>query len=288
MNGEIRSEAASGLERLCIASRRERIITGAAYPGLERIHAHFFGDFFSTHRHDTYALGLTLHGVQSFHYRGSKRASLPGQIIVLHPDEPHDGGAGTEHGLHYRMLYLEPTLLGAALESMPLPFVSDPVVTDPGLHAVLRRMLDGLDESPEELAVDAFVAEVAQHLHKHSGAISPPQRKLAQNRILRARDYLRDNTDRPVRSKELERVSGLSRYDLARQFRALFGTSPHRFSLMRRLGKGQAMISSGVSLADAAQSVGFADQSHFSRHFKKTFGMTPGIWRQLTREEEAA
>ena len=83
--------------------------------GIERIEAHFHGDAFAPHRHDTYALGLTLQGVQTFRYRGAVRYSQPGNIIVLHPDELHDGGAGTEDGLRYRMMYLPPeTLIDAS------------------------------------------------------------------------------------------------------------------------------------------------------------------------------
>jgi hypothetical protein len=53
---------------------------------------------FAPHRHDAYAIGVTVSGVQTFRYRGGRAsARLPGQVHVLHPDEPHDGAPG--HGL---------------------------------------------------------------------------------------------------------------------------------------------------------------------------------------------
>ena len=42
---------------------------------------------YESHRHDTFAIGRTLTGVQSFHYRGEMKHSLPGMTMVLHPDE---------------------------------------------------------------------------------------------------------------------------------------------------------------------------------------------------------
>lgn len=63
---------------------------------LERIEAYFGGHGYDMHRHDTYAIGRTLAGVQSFHYRRAMQHSLPGGTIVLHPDEAHDGQAGTD------------------------------------------------------------------------------------------------------------------------------------------------------------------------------------------------
>src|SRR5258708_19986419 len=64
---------------------------GRSARGLERVEARFVGQAFSPHRHDSYAIGLTLEGVQTFRYRGAQRLCLPGECHVLHPDELHDG-----------------------------------------------------------------------------------------------------------------------------------------------------------------------------------------------------
>jgi AraC-like DNA-binding protein len=99
-----------------------------------------------------------------------------------------------------------------------------------------------------------------------------------------AREYLEANATRTVRSGELEAVTGLDRFALARHFRAAFATSPHRYLLMRRLQRARAMIGMGEGLAEVAVATGFADQSHLSRHFKKAYGMTPGQWAGLRRD----
>lgn len=89
------------LERSC--GPRDWIRIGRSRPGLERVEARFAGHAFAPHRHDTYAIGLTLSGVQTFRYRGERRHCLPGQCHILHPDETHDGGAGTDEGFGYRI-----------------------------------------------------------------------------------------------------------------------------------------------------------------------------------------
>ena len=53
----------------------------------ERIEACFSGLAYAPHSHDTYTLALTTAGVQSFNYRGELRHSLPGEVVILHPDE---------------------------------------------------------------------------------------------------------------------------------------------------------------------------------------------------------
>jgi hypothetical protein len=53
--------------------------------GLQRLAARFGGHAYDLHRHETYAVGLTLWGAHSFHYRGSLRTSRGGQVMVIHP-----------------------------------------------------------------------------------------------------------------------------------------------------------------------------------------------------------
>src|SRR5947199_5297543 len=104
------------LERSCGAIR-----TAPSGAGLERAEAYFCGHAFDPHRHDTYALGFTIAGVQSFRYRGASQHSLPGQVFVLHPDETHDGAAGTPAGFRYRIAYLQPGLVYDALADRRAP-----------------------------------------------------------------------------------------------------------------------------------------------------------------------
>lgn len=272
----------AGLERLCTATPRNGIVAAPAYPGIERIEAQFRGDVFEPHRHDTYALGVTMRGVQTFRYRGAQRYSLPGRVIVLHPDELHDGGAATEEGLVYRMLYLEPSLLAQCLASARtgLPFVDDPVVADDGLAALL---LDAFGElgALDGLFVDDFVCRLAPALSRHARVGEKPLGAIARRQVEAARRYIEAHVLDGVRSGDLERETGLDRFQLSRHFRAAFATSPHRFLLMRRLQRARVMIADGAPLADVAAATGFADQSHLNRHFKKAFGMAPGAWSTM-------
>lgn len=280
MGQTIASPLHLGLERLCAAPGGDGIIAAPGYPGIERIQARFRGDVFEPHRHDTYGLGLTLGGVQTFQYRGERRYSLPGRVIVLHPDELHDGGAATEEGLIYRMLYLEPSML-LGVTRLGLPFVDDPVVSDDRLAALLLEAFGALDGMLEELFVDDFLARLAPSLARHATQPTKPLGTIARHQVHVARDYLEAHATRVVRSEELERLTGLDRFALSRHFRAAFATSPHRFLLMRRLQMARTLIAEGSPLADAAAATGFSDQSHLTRHFKKTFGMAPGAWAAM-------
>lgn len=253
--------------------------------GIERIEAQFQGNGFAPHRHDTYAIGLTMTGVQTFSYRGEQRASLPGQVIVIHPDELHDGGAGTEEGLRYRMLYVAPEQIAEVLAvagAPGLPFVPAPVLSDTRFRHDLGDALTDIAVELGDLKRDCLIADLADCLSRHSDRGGSSQTTLSWPGLKRCAEFLRENCADQVRMEQLEGLAQLDRFSLSRQFRTVFGTSPHRYLVMRRLDRAKAELRAGATLADAAAASGFADQSHMTRHFKKAYGMTPGQWRQLS------
>lgn len=272
------------LERSCTVGLSDWIRTAPPQLGFERLEAFFAGHGYDPHRHDTYAIGLTLRGVQSFGYRGTTVHSKPGQAIVLHPDEVHDGRAGTDAGFRYRMAYIEPRLIQDALgeRRRPLPFAREAVTDNARLISAIAPALENLETSLDDLQLDQIILAISEALSaldrtSHRGAIGAA----CFRAVARARDFLDANIEHAVRSAELVAITGLSRFALARSFRACLGTSPYRYLVMRRLDRARHLMLSGASLAEVAASSGFADQSHMTRQFKKAYGVSPGHWRRI-------
>src|SRR5262245_19538559 len=152
MSLEQTRSAGEGLERSCQGTARGWITTSRPARGIELFSAWFPGEAYQKHRHDTYAIGLTTSGVQAFDYRGSVHVSTPGQVVVLYPDETHDGRAGADDGFGYRIVYVEPALLAEAVRALhgrpyPLPFVGDAVSTNPVLSHAIEEAFRGPLES---------------------------------------------------------------------------------------------------------------------------------------------
>jgi AraC-like DNA-binding protein len=262
------------------------LLTDSPMPGLERLEARFHGHAYDPHRHETYAIGITRDGAQGFRYRGEAQVSRAGQIMVLHPDEQHDGHAVVPDGFSYRMIYVDPALVGQALDqagtgARALPFVADAVTRDRVMAGLLDEAFADFPGKFDPLAGDALLAGLADALARRGKPGAPRPARMPQRALLRVRDFLDAEFAHPIDSADLERVADLDRFSLARAFRRSFGTAPHRYLVARRVAEARSFIAAGTPLAEVAGACGFVDQSHLNRHFKAHFGMTPGRYARL-------
>lgn len=171
-------------------------------------------------------------------------------------------------------------------ERCPLPFVRDVVSNDRRLAAAITPAFDDFNLPLEDLHRDQIILNLADALA--AADPSAPRRKVSARHwraVGLAKDLIEANVEGGVTSAELEAATGLTRYDVARHFRACLGTSPYRYLIMRRLDLARSLIRQGMPLVEAALSSGFADQSHMTRQFKKVYGISPGRWAAITVRE---
>jgi len=248
-----------------------------SFEPIERVASRLVGAAFSPHRHDTFTVALTMSGVQAFNYRGAMRHSLPGQVLILHPDEIHDGHCSDGAGFSYWAAYVPPTHVQAVLGGAELPFVVDGVSTNPALIAAAFNMVIDCAGVEDPGAYEDALYDLAHAMNNASGR-GATVRIANRIAVMKAREFLETAVVFGARLDELEQVTGCDRWQLSRDFRALLGTSPYRYLQHRRVDLAKRMLREGATLADAAHGAGFADQSHFGRTFRKAVGLTPKGW----------
>jgi len=94
--------------------------------------------------------------------------------------------------------------------------------------------------------------------------------------------HIHANYARELPLNEIAAAAHLSPFHLARLFKQSLGVSPHQYLIQLRVNSARWLLSAGSgerSLAELANAVGFADQSHLTRHFKRVLGVTPGQFR---------
>lgn len=262
-------------------SKPNSINTVSTAKGSEpRFEALFSGAAFALHRHDTYTLALTTRGVQCFNYRGSLRYSLPGDVVILHPDELHDGLAGTKEAFGYRAIDINTADIQNILQGCSLPFLDNGVTNKPHFIDIAHRLLNEFGRPLEALEYQDLIYDFA--IAMHAEANNSVKHTTANYDAMRlAREYIDDGLETEITLDTLATVTGYSKWQITRDFRAMFGTTPYRYLLLRRLHKAKLLIAQGAQIVDVAHNCHFSDQSHFNRQFKKSFGMTPKVWYKL-------
>jgi AraC-like DNA-binding protein len=94
-------------------------------------------------------------------------------------------------------------------------------------------------------------------------------------------DLFHEHLDGELKLETLADECGISISHFARSFRRSFGTSAHRYLILKRIEIAKALLSeTNSSLVDVAAQTGFSDQAAFSRAFANVVGGTPAKWRR--------
>ncbi|NIE62641.1 AraC family transcriptional regulator [Burkholderia sp. Ax-1719] len=243
---------------------------------------------FGRHTHEQFGVGLIERGAQkSASGRGLVEASA-GDVITVNPGEVHDGAPIGDGGRSWRMLYIDPAIVaelalditegrkGAACE------FSQPTVRDPRLAAQfvrLFRAVTGNVADPHGVRAEETLLLVLAGLLQPAAATH----RSIPARIASARALIDDDPMGLVTLTALADEAGLSRYQFLRAFAKATGLTPHAYILQRRIHHARQLIRHGARLAEAAAQSGFSDQSHMTRLFVRSFGMTPGAYATVVR-----
>ena len=253
---------------------------------IELLHARYRTYTFAKHMHEGAAFGIIEAGVETFYYQGAQHAAPAGHVIVFNPGEAHTGEAADTGGWRFRMFYLDAGLLKRAVQDMSekaadIPFFPEPIIHDAQTVLMLRNLLISLEEGGSLLERESrFLWTLAQFAKLH--ADSPARERAAgdERGVVRlVRDYLEGHYRSNVSLEEIVALSGLSAYHLIRVFRQQVGLPPHAYLQQVRVNKARRLLRKGRSIIDVALMTGFTDQSHFTRHFKKMTGVTPGQYQ---------
>ncbi|MFJ8493699.1 AraC family transcriptional regulator [Streptomyces sp. NPDC094038] len=243
---------------------------------------------YAPHTHAEFSIGVTVGGAEVIAYRGGRIHTGPGAIVVLAPGEMHTGGPATQtEGYAYRALYADPALLAdGTLDAVP--HFRDPVVDDPELTAAIRQAHTDLAACPDPLEAETRLPWLLTALSRRHSTARPARDEVpgAHGISLLVRDRLADELTAPPALADLAADLGLSRYQLLRAFRTTMGVPPYAWLAQYRVTRARALLDSGLRPAEAATLVGFADQAHMTRWFRRVLGVTPAAYRNSVQDAE--
>jgi len=266
---------------------RSRFWQDKRLPGLSLLSADFTTHSYAPHLHDEVVVAVTENGGALYKSRGRSDEVTPDCLLVFNPGEPHSGSMGSSSRWLYRGFYVDLGTVQTLLDRVAADgasargslFACGNRVMDPALarrfrdlHAALEQARDPLLQ--DQMLVDAFARLVARRSHGTGAHAQPPR----GGSIGPALDLINDAPADPHSLTDLASVCGLTERQVIAAFKAEVGLTPYAFLIQRRLRVAMQQMRCGLPIAEAATDAGFYDQSGLTRHFKRSFGITPQQW----------
>jgi len=255
-------------------------------PDAELLTAEYFAQEFAPHWHEGFSIPVIQSGAQTYRYRGSRCLASVGCIAAINPGEVHTGERATEHGWAYRAFYPSVAWMQQLASDMAgspagVPWLPDGVIEDVEVSAQLAFAHRLLEAGTDPLAAEnALTAGFALMLSRYARTRPTVQTILPDVvRVDMMKSRLSEDLGIAISLTELAQEVGLSSFYAARLFSRTTGMPPHAWRNQLRLNRAQSLLRQNLSVTEIAMMTGFADQSHFTRHFKKAFGVAPGKWR---------
>jgi len=246
------------------------ILRSADVEGLEVLTASYEKHVFAPHRHAAYVVALIESGVHAFDHRGSVVVAPAGTVMFLDPDERHTGYGYRRSEWAYRVLYVAPDLFHGTPHFAPGP------VHDPTLANAIRSLCFAMAEPSSSLWRQQAILDVVGLASRHSELRASDRESREPDAVRRARELIDDRYDENLTLSEIAKTVGLSRFRLCHAFVQAVGFAPYEYLMCRRIERAKTLLLKGLPPADVAAQLGFSDQSHLTRHFRRRVGVTPG------------
>ncbi len=263
---------------------RARYWRFSGLPDTELLTARFVTTSFTRHTHPTYTIGMITGGIEEYSHPGGRSRVGPGGLAVVGPGEVHTGHAGIPEGWGYRVFYPAREVVegvGRELGMRGTPGFRESGIDAPEVSRVLVAAHMAAERG-ERLTSSALLRRgLAMLLRSHGrepvGNVVEPT---ARPEVELARELLTGALTDPPSLEELAARVGLGPFALNRAFRSRYGLPPHAYLNQLRVDRARTLLAAGRPVGEVASEVGFADQPHLTRHFRRHLGVPPGAYQR--------
>jgi len=233
--------------------------------------------------HENYTTATVLAGRRRWSCNGVIHRSRPGMVQAWEPGDTHRCLEGTL--TNQRGLLVPPAVMRETASDMGVDlarlYVKTRQVDQPKVFQAFRALHRALEEPATRLERQSLFFGCMRMILRcaYGDKSRPPVLAKAPDVVGRVKDYLQDNFAASVGLGQLAEIAGMSRFHLLRLFKAHLGTTPHSFQIDLKVARARELLMKGGELVGVAAQVGFSDQSHLNRHFKRLFGFTPAKFK---------
>jgi AraC-like DNA-binding protein len=239
---------------------------------------------YPSHWHDELHFSLVTGGSGYLEHRGIAYAGPAGNLSMVAAGDVHSNWSDHNLGCDFRSMYVDVRLVEkVALELTGQASPAHNLATQttrggliPNQYLSLHRSLECCDNRLQrESELNSFLGTVLLH---YSNCKQNARAGSEPDAVRRIREYISDNFADAIPLDKLAAIANLTPYYLNRAFRRHVGVPPHAYQVQLRIMRAKDLLRNRMPIADVALATGFADQSHFGRHFRRAVGMTPATY----------
>lgn len=233
---------------------------------------------FTPHFHDTYSIGITHKGLYKSKNRNNTFNFYEKSTRINNPNEVHEGTSSSwDNHYIYPSVELLSEIYFQIFGEKNTPVFNQHIIEDKILYEKLFMLFYSYFHKKDKLLVESCLIDALSYLVKNYSHTKKISSKEFDNFkiIKRSIEYIEDSLDTNLDLEDLSKNVNLSKYHFLRIFKKELLLTPHQYILNKRVEKAKALVQSGVSISHAALEVGFNDQSHFNRNFKRYYDYLP-------------
>lgn len=231
---------------------------------------------FADHAHSHYVFGIVREGERELVLNGKLLRIKKGDILVFNPGDAHGCTQASESPFAYDSF----TVAAEIFDGKRFDFPSN---TDDLPRKQLEEIFALLDRCREEDALEAFIAFEQTLVAKPDvDPLNPKHDEAAARLYAHMLEHLAERTN----VGEFAKNEDISAYALIRAYKRMFALTPVQHQLALRVDAACELLASGANASDAAAELGFSDQAHLAREFKKRIGCTPGSYAAMRKASE--
>jgi AraC-like DNA-binding protein len=253
---------------------------------LALLKARFKRHRYELHTHPTYVIALITDGCERLRIGNQNVVAPAGSVLIVNPEEWHDGEAGADEGWAYRTFYPSVPLLTMVANELGQdrhPLFARAVIQDGELAHTMALAHETSTSEDATSAETSLLVALRQLILRYGNWHGLPEQiegSRSRRRLSLYEQVIEENLTSELDLQQLAQATGVTRFQVIRDFKKVVGLTPAAFIRNRRLRRANYLIEQGSSLADAAFEAGFSDQSHLSRTFRAAHGITPGMFKR--------
>ena len=238
--------------------------------------------------HDTWSVAAMYDGAGIWKCDGRSHETGSGGLSLWQPGDTHHVtqlylDSRSSPVATQRVVLIDPSLVERAAEELRVPSdrltLRRRILDDPRSFTAFRHLHDALEQPTSRLEKECRLAQCLRLLLEGAVEGSAFARETGREHdgVQRIRNLILERYSESLRLDDLAAIANVNKFHLIRAFSKEVGLPPHSFQMAVRITKAQRLLKQGLPASWIAARLGFADQSHFIRTFRR--------WRHVTPNE---